>query len=569
LAADAKSAVPHRRVVMKRLLRLLVASALVAGLMTLPAHASPGDLYVDGTLGADSPTCGAMSSPCRSIQQAINNASAGDTIHVAAGTYPESAPGPLTVNKTLTLLGAQFGNDARMRAGLESAITDSQGTYIGADNVVVDGFTIEDSTNTGYTGYGIWMGCHAGTQILNDIFQDNIVGLGLTNPNGAEVVIRQNVFRNNNQSGGASGTGIYTDQFVSCGKAVKDVLVVDNDFIGNDNSGIDISNTDPNTGVSGLDVSQNTFAANGRALDLYNTHMSSVHDNSISGNTLATSAAIHIFQSTTDLSIKHNDFTSGDGDAIRLSFDDACYGCSDLTGLSSNVVINENNIGTVGSASFLRDGLRVDQNGHRGTVNAECNWWGSETGPTNTNNAGGTGEEVEGDADFTPWLLAPWPEGACFGGLPPTPGKVTGGGQITGDPVFSSTGDLLSVPAIVPSLAGPQSQATFGFVVTCCPAKGNLEYDDHPMDVRIKAQSISRLFISSPGTSCPATPGSMHATFNGKANVIRSTGTTTEDFTVDVDDCGEPGTADTFKIKTTTYSNGPNALIGGNIQIHK
>ena len=32
----------------------------------------------------------------------------------------------------------------------------------------------------------------------------------------------------------------------------------------------------------------------------------------------------------------------------------------------------------------------------------------------------------------------------------------------------------------------------------------------------------------------------------------RSTGTTTESYRVDVDDCGEPGTADTFGIKTTT-----------------
>ena len=56
------------------------------------------------------------------------------------------------------------------------------------------------------------------------------------------------------------------------------------------------------------------------------------------------------------------------------------------------------------------------------------------------------------------------------------------------------------------------------------------------------------------------------------AAVIRSTGTTDEPFTVDVDDCGEPGTADTFGIKTATYSNpaiplAPSTLIGGNIQI--
>jgi hypothetical protein len=86
--------------------------------------------------------------------------------------------------------------------------------------------------------------------------------------------------------------------------------------------------------------------------------------------------------------------------------------------------------------------------------------------------------------------------------------------------------------------------------------------------VRIKATSIDALSITAPGMSCPATPGSQHATLGGMADVIRPTVTTNEPFTVDVDDCGEPGTADTFAIKTTTYSNGPSTLIGGNIQIH-
>ena len=145
---------------------------------------------------------------------------------------------------------------------------------------------------------------------------------------------------------------------------------------------------------------------------------------------------------------------------------------------------------------------------------------------------------------------------------------MTGGGEIQGDPVFSPLGDLISIPALVPSLAGPGSQATFGFVVKCCAATGNLEYNDHQADVRIKAQSVIALVISSPGTLCPATPGSKHAKFTGMAAVIQSTGTTMESYTVDVDDCGEPGTADTFAIKTTSYSNGPQMLIGGNIQIH-
>src|SRR6185503_4639177 len=110
----------------------------------------------------------------------------------------------------------------------------------------------------------------------------------------------------------------------------------------------------------------------------------------------------------------------------------------------------------------------------------------------------------------------------------------------------------------------PSGKATFGFVVRCCPAKGNLEYNDHEADVRIKAESIDALQITA-GSCGPNT----HAIFTGTASVIRPTGTTTEPFTVEVDDCGEPGTVDTFSIKTTTYSNGPSTLIGGNIQIHR
>ena len=181
----------------------------------------------------------------------------------------------------------------------------------------------------------------------------------------------------------------------------------------------------------------------------------------------------------------------------------------------------------------------------------------------------GAGAKVSNNVDYTPWLNARAPGAACVGGLASTPGKVTGGGQIPGDdPLFSPTGDLLSIPALTASASSGNGKATFGFVVKCCAPSGNLEYNDQAADVRIKAQSIDGLFISSPGVSCPAVPGSKHATFTGTAQVIRSGGTTTESFTVEVDDCGEPGTADTFGIRTTTYSNGPSTLIGGNIQIH-
>ncbi|HEY6225750.1 MAG TPA: post-COAP-1 domain-containing protein [Verrucomicrobiae bacterium] len=145
-----------------------------------------------------------------------------------------------------------------------------------------------------------------------------------------------------------------------------------------------------------------------------------------------------------------------------------------------------------------------------------------------------------------------------------TPGKATGGGQIgDSDPLFSALGDLISLPALIASPTDPAASCTFGFTAKCCDPSGNLEYNDHTQDVRIKAQSVDGFFLST-GPCGPNT----HATITGMAKVIRSTGTTVERFTVEVDDCGEPGTGDTFGIRAESYVNGPSPLIGGNIQIH-
>ena len=144
-----------------------------------------------------------------------------------------------------------------------------------------------------------------------------------------------------------------------------------------------------------------------------------------------------------------------------------------------------------------------------------------------------------------------------------TPGKATGGGHITGDPLFSLLGELISLPAIVASPTDPAGKCTFGFTARCCEPQGNLQYHDHGADVRIKAQSVDGFFITA--GLCGV---NTHATITGTAQVIRATGTTIERFTVEVDDCGEPGTGDTFGIRTESYVNGPSVLIGGNIQIH-
>ena len=364
---------------------------------------------VNAATGTDGSGCCTAIGGCKTIQGGINDATAGDVIGVAAGTYPETG-GPLTINKTLTLCGAQNGVDARTRVGAESIITDSQGTQVSASNVVVNGFTIEQSTNNAFTGYGLWMNPGtSGTLVLNNIVQNNIVGIGL---GGSQVLICQNLIQNNNQPGSASGSGIYTDEFVG-GAAETNILVEQNTFKGNDDAGIDISNTDFANGVSNLDVSTNSFDMNGRGLVLFNTHMSTIHNNSITNSTTVGSAAVRIFDNNSNLTILFNDIDTGAGHGIRLS-----DGGADPNNPkpSSGVVINDNNIVNFASG----DGLLVSPASHVGTVNAECNWWGAADGPSG--DGPGSGSAVVGDADFTPWLVAASPAPVtgpvdCSGGV--------------------------------------------------------------------------------------------------------------------------------------------------------
>jgi hypothetical protein len=557
---------PHGRLALTRWMRLLPVAVAALALVMLPAAArAAGMNWFVATTGDDGNDCMTATTPCLTLQAAINKAGDHDTIHVAAGTYV--GVGVITVpsSKTgLTLLGAKMNVDARTRAITdESILSNDNGMSIGASDVKIDGFTVQDNTNSQLTGYGIWLNPGvSGTNIVNNIIQNNVAGIGLANAGSSPALIQHNLLQNNNN--GSVRSGIYTDEYV--GGAVKNVLIDANTFNNNQNAGIGFSNTQTNNvgPGSGIEISNNSFNQNGRGIYFYSTIGANVHDNTITNSTTpqdgGTSVAIAAFGGVNGLTILNNDLRVGTKRGIRVVTDTSVN-----VGPNSNVEAHLNNI-----VGFAYAGLEVDPGGHVFSVNATCNWWGSASGPYNDpGNTGGTGDKVIGDAIFKPWLTAEAPNGPCIGGQASTPGKVTGGGQIQGDPVFSVGGVLLSVPALVPSLADPKAQASFGFVVQCCAAQGNLEFNDKPAGVRIKAQSVSGLFISSPGTSCPATPGSKHARFTGMAAVIRSTGTTTEPYTVDVDDCGEPGTADTFGIKTTTYSNGPSVLIGGNIQIHK
>lgn len=421
--------IPRQRISpMKRVL----GTALIACLPLIFAHASSAlalDRYV-ATTGSDTGnTCAVMLSPCMTIEHAVMQSMAGDTIHVAAGTYNEQ----VTVDKTLTFDGAQVGNDARMRSGPESIVTDSEGPFlIEADNVVIDGFTVEGATSDPTTdsaasGSGIWdnpsfSGTHGGYLIQNNIIQMNIAGIEADNDGTIQATIKQNLLLNNNLSGAGGGTGILTST-----SGLNNALIDNNKFSGN-NQSMNVQATS-----SSVTVSNNVFDAS-IGLGFSSSFL-------LKNNTAVNSppfASIDLFGGDNGVSIQNNLLQSGQ----RAILVENPFGVGPNTNTAANTNCIQGN--TVA-------GLEEDPGGHTGNLDATNNWWGSPTGPTIGSNPGGTGDKIidsDGVVTYKPFLTSRPP------GCPP-PAKVISIGP------SSMQGDLR-----IPASATPASAAAgFDFTI--------------------------------------------------------------------------------------------------------
>jgi Bacterial Ig-like domain (group 3)/Right handed beta helix region/Periplasmic copper-binding protein (NosD) len=357
---------------------------LAVALASFALPLSAANLFV-GPTGSDlSPLC-ASGTPCLTIQSAVNKATAGDTIFVAAGTYDATT---VTVNKTLTLQGAQAGVDARTRSAAESIVHDTAtGTTpfnVTASNVVIDGFTVEGNTSTSNFGFGILTGLGTtGTQILNNIIQNNIAGISLANTGVTQMVIRHNLIRNNNQPGPVSGTGLYSDQF-SAGGILSNVLIADNLFSNNQGSDVFIVPTSVAFAATNITVQDNASTGAGNFAVFATVTSSSILRNVVSGSAGSTI----VVGGSTNVTVAGNLLSGGSTRGIRI-FDLAG------TGVNTGLLIHHNSI-----TNFGGNGIDVDPTSVAATVNAENNWFGCNAGP------GQPGcETAIGDVDTNPWLV--------------------------------------------------------------------------------------------------------------------------------------------------------------------
>jgi parallel beta-helix repeat protein len=315
------------------------------------------------------------------------------TVNVGAGTYNED----VSIGKALTLKGANFGVDARTGVATrvaETVVVGTSSTFtIGADNVVIDGFTVKGtdpgSPNGASTGV-TYSPAKSNTTLQNTIITDNVIGVYPSCVSSC--TIQRNLFDSNNFDGAAGGAGIYTD-FTTNG-----LIVTQNEFKGHSrNSSVIFGSATAGTHQNLTFTSnlvQSTLAASA-------VYVFDVTNGNFSSNRILQSAGtgISLGGGDSNITIQNNDFT-GSMRGVRLQKDIPNFGSSGAP-VPNNSAVEVHLNAFVNNAQY---GVNLVDS-YTGTLNASRNWWGNANGPTNGANTGGTGTAVMGSpVDFSPWL---------------------------------------------------------------------------------------------------------------------------------------------------------------------
>src|SRR5207302_8970411 len=186
-----------------------------------------------------------------------------------------------------------------------------------------------------------------------------------TNP----TLVQFNLIQNNNTPGPGFGNGIETN-FGLCNATIDS-----NRSSGHVNTSMLFVATQSNLAISNNELVGGTP----ERIVLANTAMSSITGNVSTGST--SSGTIRLFGGDSNVAINSNTLLNG----MRGIFVDDPFSISPNSGVTAHFnCIKGNSVA----------GLEAAAGGHSGTLNAENDWWGSSTGPTNASNPGGTGDAV-------------------------------------------------------------------------------------------------------------------------------------------------------------------------------
>src|SRR3989344_634703 len=382
------------------------------------------------------------------IMDAINDASAGDTIRVASGTYEEY----LEIWKPLTLVG-DVGDDAAGPGDNAPEVLVGGGCSrvleIEADNVVVKGFKLTGDNCRPV----VWFDWEEdgedpinGVEISDNEISNGRKGVDLTPYSNNNLVTNNRIHDNDNEGvwiGGATNNIVSNNEIyrnstgvgLGAGGCDEECVgdVSGNEITGNfihDNeeltSGIHV---DEDTYFSDLTISNNEIANNSG----YGIYLYEVEDGTL------TVSENEVTENSTGLYIGYiyNGTVLIDGNNISDNFWTGIYindidegeqeepeepGSSTLTITNNTVAGNGEGGDDIRTGIHLDSieaglvvinfnaitendtGLFVDDTEFENGIDATNNWWGDASGPENEENEGGEGDEAEGNVIFSPWL---------------------------------------------------------------------------------------------------------------------------------------------------------------------
>ena len=369
------------------------------------------------------------------IQAAVDAAPVNGTVTVDAGTYNET----VTVSKTLTLRGAQAGVDARLARGAETHVFATQTVFdVRASDVVIDGFTIEGNrADIGAAlGAGVLMrpGTH-GTQVLNDVVQNNVTGIYLANDSNTDRAfiyhnLIQNNFEKNNDwatKGWNGSRGIYSDGEVS-GGYLTNVTIDANTLFNSDANG-----GDEDQGMIALQaltagkqfditITNNKIGNESKAILVTNATRVTFMGNTCNPLWDGPSGPVRFEGNVNTANVQYNQISGNYGPGVAID-------SSGVEGDSSGFVVNNNNIYNNGSANI---GVIVSAADYNGPLIAVGNWWGAASGPSGLGS--GTGASV-------------WGDGRTGHGVTAT--GLRGGVPVTFSPWATKLIDITRIPAPV------------------------------------------------------------------------------------------------------------------------